>query len=125
MTTAYFGGHQVFHLADDELPDLERATALGLSSQINNARRVRDLQRPRRLSELPIGFTPVRNKRIDAAIAAAALALLDAGEKPEKVHRLAVKHVARTLPSLPFAKRHHVPRPSKSDDPDYRRGNRP
>lgn len=72
-------------------------------------------------SSLPIGFTPISNKRIDAAIAATAIKLLESGMKPEKVHVEAVRAVARTLPPLPFARRHRLPRPSKSDNPEYRK----
>jgi len=75
-----------------------------------------------RSRDLPIGFTPIRNKRIDAAIAARGIKLLKAGKtSPHKVHREAVRIVAATLPALPFARRHRLPRPSKNDCPIYRK----
>lgn len=76
----------------------------------------------RRNRDLPIGFTPVRNKRIDAAIAAVALALLEAGKlQPRDVHIEAVRQVARTLPAPAFGRRLRMPKPSKSDSPVYRK----
>jgi hypothetical protein len=76
----------------------------------------------RRSRDLPIGFTPIRNKRIDAAIAAAALALLKAGKlHPREVHVEAVRQVARILPAPEFGRRLRMPKPSKSDSPVYRK----
>ena len=73
-------------------------------------------------SRLPIGFTPIANKRINAAIAAAALKLLEAGRlDPRSVQVEAVRQVARTLPLPPIARRHRTPKPSKSDSPTYRK----
>lgn len=69
---------------------------------------------------LPIGFTPMRNKRIEAAIAAEGIRLLKASlATANNVHREAVRIVAATLPALPFARRHRLPRPSKNDCPIY------
>ena len=76
----------------------------------------------RRNRDLPIGFTPIRNKRIDAAVAAAALALLEAGKlHPRDVPMEAVRQVARTLPLPAFARRFRMPKASKSDSPVYRK----
>ena len=72
-------------------------------------------------SALPIGFTPVANKRILAAIGAVSLALVDSGWRPLQAEVEAVRRVARTLPVLPLQRRHRAPRPSKSDDPAYRK----
>lgn len=78
--------------------------------------------RSHRSRDLPIGFTPIRNKRIEAAIAAMGIELLKAGKaSPNNVHREAVRIVAATLPALPFARRHRLPRPSKNDCPVYRK----
>jgi len=76
----------------------------------------------RRSRDLPLGFTPIRNARIEAAVAAAALKLLKKGElDPRDVHREAVRQVARTLPAPAFARRYRLPRPSKNDCPIYRK----
>jgi hypothetical protein len=78
--------------------------------------------RSMRSRDLPIGFTPIRNKRIEAAIAAAALALLDARKLlPHQVQVEAVRQVARTLPLPAFGRRYRLPKPSKSDSPLYRK----
>lgn len=77
---------------------------------------------PSRNSELPLGFTPMPNKRIDAAVAAEGIRLLKDGQiSPNAVPREAVRAVASTLPALPFARRHRLPRPSKNDCPIYRK----
>lgn len=77
---------------------------------------------PSRNSDLPLGFTPMANKRIEAAIAAMGIELLKAGKtSPNNVHREAVRLVAATLPARPFARRHRLPRPSKNDCPVYRK----
>lgn len=72
-------------------------------------------------SDLPIGFTPVRNKRIMATIGAVTLALVNTGWRPEQAEAEGVRRVARTLAPLPHQRRHRAPRPSKSDDPAYRK----
>lgn len=78
--------------------------------------------RSHRSRDLPLGFTPIRNKRIEAAIAAMGIKLLKAGKtSPNNVHREAVRIVAATLPTLTFARRHRLPRPSKNDCPVYRK----
>lgn len=77
---------------------------------------------PSRNSDLPLGFTPMRNKRIDAAIAAEGVRLLKEGRlSPSAIRRESVHNVAATLPALPFARRHRLPRPSKNDCPIYRK----
>lgn len=73
-------------------------------------------------SRRPLGFTPIRNKRIDAAIAAQALRLLRAGlATPSNVQREAVRIVAGMLQAEPLARRLRLPRPSKNDCPIYRK----
>lgn len=73
-------------------------------------------------SRLPIGFTPMTNKRIQAAVASAAMQLLRAGRcSPNQVHSQAVSLVARTLPHPGHARRYRLPRPSKSDSAAYRK----
>ena len=73
-------------------------------------------------SRRPLGFTPIPNKRINAAIAAEGIRLLKQGRlSPAAVRREAVRNVAATLPALPFARRHCLPRPSKNDCPIYRK----
>ena len=74
-------------------------------------------------SELPIGFTPVRNARIDAAIAAIAELLIEAGNEVGTAWRTARLQVARKLPTGPVRRR--TPKPSKSDDPAYRKAGAP
>lgn len=67
------------------------------------------------------GFTPIPNRRIQAAIAAEVVRLMEVEKLtgPEAQDR-AIRTVARTLPSpRPF--RHLFPRPSKSDNPVYRK----
>lgn len=72
-------------------------------------------------SDLPIGFTPVPNKRIDAAIAAIALKLMVAGAHPTHVHREATRAVAHTLPFPAHRRSYRTPKPSKSDSAVYRK----
>lgn len=72
-------------------------------------------------SELPIGFTPVRNRRIEKSVAATAAELVEAGNETDYAWRTARQQVARNLPPLPFARRHRMPKPSKSDCPIYRK----
>lgn len=73
-------------------------------------------------SRRPLGFTSMPNRRINAAIAAEGIRLLREGRlSPDAVRREAVRNVAATLPALPFACRHRLPRPSKNDCPIYRK----
>ncbi|EJU13662.1 hypothetical protein LH128_07607 [Sphingomonas sp. LH128] len=73
-------------------------------------------------SRFPLGFTPIRNKRIEAAIAAEGIRLLKAGlARPDAVHNDAIRNVAANLPASPFARRLRLPRPSKNDSPIYRK----
>lgn len=73
-------------------------------------------------SRRPLGFTAMPNKRVNAAIAAEGMRLLKEGRlSPDAVRREAVRNVAATLPALPFARRHRLPRPSKNDCPIYRK----
>lgn len=72
-------------------------------------------------SSLPIGFTPIPNKRIGLAIVKAERGFLKDGVDPNKAHGLAVRQVAATLSPLPLAHRHRAPRPTKSEDPAYRK----
>ena len=75
-----------------------------------------------RNSLLPLGFTPMRNKRIEAAIALVAMRLLKEGKiSPDQVRSHAVQQVARSLPALPFRRLLRLPRPSKNDCPIYRK----
>lgn len=73
---------------------------------------------------LPMGFTPIPNRRIDAAIAKARELLDAAGCAAETLDETARRLVASTLPALPFRHRYRRPKPSKSDDAAYRRGSR-
>lgn len=81
------------------------------------------IRRLRQLDRRP-GFIPVPNARIDGAIATqqALLAATGAYNAMEALAE-ARRRVARTLPPGPMV-RARRPRPSKSDNPEYRRGNR-
>lgn len=70
-------------------------------------------------SRRPTGFTPMVNARLTKALRAAFTRQLALGHKPDQAQREAASAVARTLPPLPFAKRYHLPKPSRSDDPSY------
>lgn len=86
-------------------------------------------ERKQRRAEMVRGFTPVPNKRINAAImSATAEFLLDEvvtklpkAQQVNEARRLAVRRVTASLPGISFAKRHRAPRPSKSDNPAYRK----
>jgi hypothetical protein len=80
-------------------------------------------RRIRQLDRRP-GFIPVPNARVDGAIATqqALLAATGAYNAVEALHE-ARRRVARLLPPPPMVKSHRR-RPSKSDNPEYRRGNR-
>lgn len=79
-------------------------------------------RRQRQLARKP-GFTPVHNRRIAAAIAAEMVLLVDAGMDEFRAELTAIRTIARQLPPPPFQRRHRAPRPSKSDNPDYRKLN--
>lgn len=80
-------------------------------------------RRLRQLSRQP-GFTPVRNARVDGAIATQAALLSASGAyNAVEAHHEARRRVARMLPPGPMV-RSYARKPSKSDNPEYRRGNR-
>lgn len=81
------------------------------------------IRRLRQLDRRP-GFIPIPNARVDGAIATqqALLAATGAYNAMEALAE-ARRRVARMLPAGPMVRR-AVPRPSKSDNPEYRRGNR-
>lgn len=96
-------------LSRPETPDERRARLA--------RRRLRQLQRQP-------GFTPVRNARVDGAIQTQQALLVATGAyNPIEAHHEAVRRVARMLPPGPMV-RSYARKPSKSDDPEYRRGNR-
>lgn len=66
------------------------------------------------------GFTPVPNKRIQAAVTAV-LASLPPAMNPIAALQFAIDAVRRRLPPVPIARRHRAPRPSKSDKAKYRK----
>lgn len=80
-------------------------------------------RRLRQLHRQP-GFTPVRNARVDGAIQTQQ-ALLAATGAYNALEALAEarRRVARMLPAPPMV-RSYARKPSKSDNPEYRRGNR-
>ncbi len=69
----------------------------------------------------PIGFTPIGNTRIARALQAAFARAIALGHTPRQADAEARAAVARTLPPSPFAKRYRLPKPSRSDDPSYRK----
>lgn len=91
-----------------------------VSTSAKEAHRQRMVERRRRQLAREPGFTPISNARIDKAIAAATLALRLQGKGPVEAQEEATRHVARQLPPAPRVKSHR-PRPSKSDDPAYRK----
>lgn len=66
------------------------------------------------------GFTPMANKRITAMIAAETVVLIDSGVDPAQAQHDAVRNVARKLPA-PKPSKLFVRKPSKNDDPVYRK----
>lgn len=80
-------------------------------------------RRWRQLARKP-GFTPVPNRRIQAAVARASLDLLGSGVTPDRAEAEAWRIVASRLPHAGFKRTLRPPRPSKSDDPAYRKGSR-
>ena len=72
-------------------------------------------------SQLPIGFHPVPNRRLAAMAAEEAVRLMFEGAEPFAAEAMALRSVALKLSPLPFARRHRAPKPSKSDDPTYRK----
>jgi hypothetical protein len=82
-------------------------------------------RRERQLARTP-GFTPVRNERVEKAIATQealiSLAALNGGGVPNaiEVREQALRNVARSLPK-PQPSKLYRHRPSKSDSPAYRK----
>ncbi|WP_288806508.1 hypothetical protein [uncultured Novosphingobium sp.] len=69
-----------------------------------------------------VGFTPVPNIRVATALQAAYLAKLKLGLTPTQAMEEAERAVARQLPPVPFGRRsYRLPKPSRSDDPAYRK----
>lgn len=66
------------------------------------------------------GFTPVSNGRLDAARASIVLALVTSGVGAAEAERQSWARIASQLPK-PRMVRDYTPKPSKSDDPNYRR----
>lgn len=71
----------------------------------------------------PLGFTPVGNIRIARALQVAFARAIALHMAPRLAGIEARAAVARDLPPLPFAKRYRLPKPSRSDDPSYRKPN--
>jgi hypothetical protein len=69
----------------------------------------------------PLGFTPVGNARIAKALQVAFARAIALHMTPRLADIEARATVARALPPLPFAKRYRLPKPSRSDDPSYRK----
>ena len=76
----------------------------------------------RRIGQLErlAGFTPVNNKRVNGAIMTQMVMLRSMGMEPLEAESEARRRVASRLAPRPMTRR--PPRPSKSDDPDYRMG---
>lgn len=99
----------------------------GTSKELRRQMHRLDMQLRRRgqLARTP-GFTPVRNKRISAAVDAQEILITaDALERglnltPMEIRDQAVSNVARMLPRPPMVRSYHR-RPSRSDDPAYRK----
>ncbi|MBH0113232.1 hypothetical protein I5E68_09770 [Novosphingobium sp. YJ-S2-02] len=70
-----------------------------------------------------VGFTPVRHARIDAAIYTQMSANVAMGQAPFEAEMQARAIIAGKLPER-RRDYYTLPRPSKSDDAAYRRGNR-
>lgn len=70
---------------------------------------------------LPLGFTPIGNARIAKALQVAFAAAIALRMTPRQADTHARAAVARNLPPAPFSKRYRLPKPSRSDDPSYRK----
>ena len=64
-------------------------------------------------------FTPVANQAVGSAFNAAFMARVKQGHTPVDAHNLALRDIARLLP--PGRMVRGAPKPSKSDDPSYRK----
>jgi hypothetical protein len=73
------------------------------------------------MSHLTIGFHPVRNKRIEMAVFAELSRQLELFGDTAIAHAEAWAIVARTLPPAPMRKTLRLPKPTKNNDPAYRK----
>lgn len=95
----------------------------GASAQDRKAAHKAEMEARRaRQRNRTVGFTPVHNARINAAIAAKTALYQLAGEQPTKAEYRAMRDVAAMLPALPMERRTlYRRRPSKSDSAAYRK----
>ncbi|QSR16052.1 hypothetical protein [Novosphingobium sp. KA1] len=69
-----------------------------------------------------VGFSPVPNVRVAQALQIAYLEQIKLGLTPTQAMEEAERAVARQLPPVPFGRRsYRLPKPSRSDDPAYRK----
>lgn len=81
--------------------------------------RAKMARRKARNANMQPGFEPTPNKRVGTAFNTAFMARVQQGHSPVDAHNLALRDIARLLP-MPRMTR-PAPKPSKSDDPAYRK----
>lgn len=91
---------------------------------ISNAHKQRMIERRARQLARTAGFTPIPNLRIARAIHIRALGYVESGVDPLAAEKLARNAVFAKLPASGFTRNTlRAPRPSKSDDPAWRKLN--